>query len=115
MEDPNTLGGIGQFFVDVLLPIGTWAIPVTLVLMLLGMLWGMIQNPRAAIKSVAGLAVVVVIFLVAYSSADPTNYSDNAATDAVVKLVSAGLLTLGILIGLTVLSMIVSAVWDVVK
>lgn len=102
-------------FVNILLPLGTYLIPVTLGLMVLGMLWGMARNPKGAVKSLAGLAVIAIVFFVAYSSADPTNYSSIEVSDNVVKLVEAGLVTLVVCLGLTIAAMLFSGVRNLVK
>jgi len=104
-----------DFFVNVLLPLGSYLIPVTLGMMLLGMIVGMLRNPKGAVKSLSGLAVIVVVFIIAYSSADPTNYSSVAASEGVVKLVEAGLVTLAVVLGLSIIAVIGSGIKNLVK
>ena len=104
-----------EVFVNILLPIGTYLIPITLGLMVLGMLWGMARQPKSAIKSLGGLAVMIVIFFVAYSSADTTNYSTIPVSDNVVRIVEAGLVTLGVILVLTLVAVIFSGIRNLVK
>jgi hypothetical protein len=104
-----------DFFVNILLPLGSYLIPVTLGLMVLGMVLGMLRNPKGAVKSLAGLGVIVVVFIIAYSSADPTNYSSVPASEGVVKLVEAGLVTLVVVLGLTLIAVVGSGIKNLVK
>jgi len=104
-----------SFFTNVLLPAGIYLIPVSLLLMVVGMLWGMASNPKSAVKSIAGILAMVAVFLVAYSMADPTNYSDMPASDTTVKAVQAGLVTFTVLLVITVVAMIGSAIRDIIK
>jgi hypothetical protein len=103
------------FFTNVVLPLGVYLIPVSFLLMALGLLWGMASNPRGAIKSLAGIGVMALIFLIAYQTADPTNYSSIPATDTVVKIVEAGLVTFLILLAITLMAMIGSGVRNLIK
>jgi hypothetical protein len=104
-----------SFFTNVVLPAGIYLIPVALIMMVVGMLWGMASNPKGAVKSVAGILALVAIFLVAYSMADPTNYSDMPASDNTVKAVQAGLVTFTVLLVITVVAMVGSAIRDIIK
>jgi hypothetical protein len=103
------------FFTNVVLPLGVYLIPVSLGLMLLGLLWGMASNPRGAVKSLAGMAVMALIFIIAYQTADPTNYSSIPATASTVKAVQAGLTTFVVLLVVTLLAMIGSGVRNLIK
>jgi hypothetical protein len=104
-----------DFFVNVLLPIGFYLIPVTLGLMVLGMLWGMARQPKSAIKSLGGLAVMIIIFFAAYSAADTTNYSTIPVSDNVVRIVEAGLVTLAVVLVLALIAVVFSNIRRLVK
>ncbi|GEM_PF-1230913 len=104
-----------SFFTNVVLPAGIYLIPVALVMMAVGMLWGMVSNPKSAVKSVAGILAMVAIFLVAYTMSDSTNYSDMPASDTTVKAVQAGLITFTVLLVITVVAVIGSAIKDILK
>lgn len=104
-----------DFFVNILLPLGTYLIPITLGLMVLGMLWGMFRQPKSAIKSLGGLVVMIVVFFAAYSAADTTNYSSLQVSDSVVRIVEAGLVTLAIILVLTLAAMLFSGIRNLIK
>ncbi|MBI1193833.1 MAG: hypothetical protein GC205_11775 [Bacteroidetes bacterium] len=104
-----------SFFTNVVLPAGIYLIPVALIMMVVGMLWGMASNPKSAVKSIAGILAMVAIFLVAYAMSNSTNYSDMPASDGTVKAVQAGLITFTVLLVITVVAMIGSAIKDLLK
>lgn len=104
-----------SFLTNILLPAGLILIPVSFVLMVLGLFWGMASNPKGAVKSIIGIAVMIVIFLLAYATADGSNNSAITTSVGTIKLIQAGLVTFTVLLGVTVLAMIGSAVRDLIK
>ena len=104
-----------SFFTNIVLPAGLIMITVSLIMMVLGLLWGMASNPKGAVKSIAGILAMVVIFVVAYATADGTNNSAMAATTGTVKAIQAGLVTFVVLLCITIASMIGSAIRDLIK
>jgi uncharacterized membrane protein len=96
----------------VLLPLGIYMIPESLILLVLGMVWSMASNPKGAIKSLAGILAIVVIYIIAYTMADPTNNAPIPASAGIVKAVEAGLVTFVVLLAITLIAMIGSLFRD---
>ena len=90
-------------------------IPISFILLGVGMIWSMASNPKGAIKSIAGVLVMVIIYLIGYSMADPTNTAPIPASGSIVKAVEAGLVTFIVLLIITVAAMFFAMVRDFTK
>ena len=105
-----------SFLVNILLPASLIMIAITAFLAFLFPLISAVTNPRGAVKGIAGFAVLGVIFIIAYSTAsadNPSPYVDVSENTA--KLVSAGLTTVGILLLLTIVSVVYSFLSNLLK
>ncbi|MEH0154940.1 hypothetical protein V6R21_12415 [Limibacter armeniacum] len=54
-------------FVDYLVPLTVWLVPIAAVLAILGSVLKMAMTPKAALQTLIGVAVLVVIFFIGYS------------------------------------------------
>ena len=82
------------------------------------LIFGLVQlagDPKGAIKGIGGLIVVIAIFFIIYSSADPDSamlarLSDFSVTDGQSKMITGAIWTALILAGIAVVSTAVSEV-----
>ncbi len=83
-------------------------------------LFNVAKNPKSAIRSLIGLAIVAVVVLVAYSLSDATPIytpgNPEGYTDAMeLKLSDTGLITTYIALGVAVLSIVVTEAYKLFK
>lgn len=83
-------------------------------------LFNIAKNPKSAIRSLIGLAIVAVIVLIAYSLSDATPIytpgNPEGYTDAMeLKLSDTGLITTYIALGIAVLSILVTETYKLFK
>ena len=76
------------------------------------------QNPKSAIRSLIGLAIVAVVVLIAYSLSDATPVytpSNNYTNAMELRLSDTGLITTYFALGIAVLSIVVTEVYKLFK
>lgn len=83
-------------------------------------LFNIAKNPKSAVRSLIGLAIVAVIVLIAYSLSDATPIytpgNPEGYTDAMeLKLSDTGLITTYIALGIAVLSILVTETYKLFK
>ncbi|MFT7589974.1 MAG: hypothetical protein ACI959_002195 [Limisphaerales bacterium] len=61
-----------SFFIDILIKVGWYLVPATFILTFLAMILGVVREPKESIKFVVGFAVLIIIFVIAYNTADST-------------------------------------------
>lgn len=84
--------------------------------------WDLIKFPKSAIKFLIGLAVLLVVFFILYSTADPSvseafqgKYEENNITDTISKFISAGTITAVGLVLIAAVLMILGAIRNAFK
>lgn len=100
---------------NIAIPVGIILVVICTVLFIVSMVAGILQNVKGSVKLLIGVGVVIVIFFIAYamsSDANPTAV-DLSATN--VKFITAGILTMAILIVLTFVIAIGTAIYDAIK
>ncbi|CDN31698.1 hypothetical protein BN938_1612 [Mucinivorans hirudinis] len=92
---------------------------VTVGLAILMPLIGIVQNPKGALKSLVGLAIVAVVVLIAYgmSSADPITLADGKLIDSafVLKFTDTALYTVFFAFGGVILAIVGSEFYRMFK
>ena len=85
-------------------------------------LWQMISSPKNSLKGIIGVAVIALLFFALYSSADTDTASAISTTiqkfdisDNVSKLISGGILTTGILAGVSLVAMVLFEIYNIFK
>ncbi|MFN3939972.1 MAG: hypothetical protein ACK4IY_05260 [Chitinophagales bacterium] len=100
---------------NIAIPVGIILVLICTVLFIVSMVAGILQNVKGSSKLLIGVGVVLAIFFIAFtmsSDANPTSVDLSAAN---VKFITAGILTMAILIVLTFVIAIGTAIYDALK
>lgn len=92
---------------------------VTIFLVIVLPLFNLAKNPRAAIRSLVGIAIVAIVFAIAYFFADDTAIQATATkiydNKLELKLSDTGLFMTYAAFGITVISIVVTEVYNLFK
>ena len=101
------------------------AIALIVICAILALFFGLVYtvlHPKQSMKAIIGIVALIVIFFIGYSAADPDASGALAQTilefniqDTASKLISAGIITTGVLGGLAVASLILFELYNIVK
>lgn len=112
--DVSTEGGI-----SIMLTFAGVMFALTAAMVILMPIFGILQNPKSAAKSLIGIAVVAVIFVVAYalSGAEPITLASGKVLDDVAELrfADVALFATYIMAGLLVVTMVGSELYKAIK
>ncbi len=95
---------------------------IAIVLMLVGVIMDLIQNRKTSLKMVIGIVALIIVFIILYTTAtydvggkwDALNTEFGVAEKS-SKFISAGIWTCGILLVISILSIVVSEVKNFFK
>ena len=100
---------------NIALPAGFILVVICAALFVISMFAGILQNIKGSIKLIVGLGVILVIFFISYAMASDSNPAAIELNSGTVKFVTAGIITMAVLIVLTVVTAIVTAIVDALK
>lgn len=100
---------------NIALPAGVILVIICSALFIISMMAGILQNIKGSLKLLVGVGVILVIFFISYAMASDANPTLIEMSSGNVKFVTAGIITMGALIVLTVVIAIGAVIYDIVK
>lgn len=100
---------------NIVLPAGVILIGICTVLFIISLLAGILQNIKGSLKLLIGLGIVLAIFFVSFAMASDVNPAAIDVSGSTVKFVTAGIITMAVLIVVAVLTAIGTAIVDAFK
>ena len=88
---------------------------ISILIVLVFSIMSFADEPKKSLRSILGFAAVVIIFLIAYSSASGENLSKMDVSETYVKMVGGSLSLLYIIGGVAVISIVASEIYSFFK
>lgn len=86
-----------------------------LAIVLIFAVYTLIDEPKKSIRAMIAFAAIVIVFLIAYSTASTVNPSEIDVTEKYVRFVGGSLTMLYVIGGLSVLSLVGSEIYSLIK
>lgn len=108
-----------EIFTEYLLPLTIYLTPITAILALGGSLLSMARDPKKAVQSLIGVAVLVALFFIGYSMADSSvttkQVEEFNMTEDISKMVGGTLYMLYGMFGITIAVVIWNSIAKIIK
>lgn len=119
-DDFETLYGVSQFTTTS--GIGVFLVGAAIVIMLLGGIYGLIVNPKSAIKFLIGFGILLVLCLILYFGIGDNNtvevrnlMEEENISSNVSKMINAGIFSTLALLGIALVTMILGELRNAFK
>ncbi|HET8963498.1 MAG TPA: hypothetical protein VFM99_06350 [Chitinophagales bacterium] len=94
---------------------GVILIGICTVLFIISLMAGILQNIKGSLKLLIGVGIILVIFFISFAMASDVNPAAIDVSGSTVKFVTAGIITMAVLIVVAVITAIGTAIVDAFK
>ncbi|MBK7108103.1 MAG: hypothetical protein KA954_08845 [Chitinophagales bacterium] len=100
---------------NIVLPAGVILIAICTILFVFSLFAGIFQNLKGSLKLLIGVGIILVIFFISFAMASDVNPAAIDVSGGTVKFVTAGIITMAVLIIVAVVTAIGTAIVDAFK
>lgn len=104
-----------NFMVNIALPVGLIMAGLAAILFVVSMMAGILQNIKGSYKLLIALGAIILVFMVGYATASEENPTTIELSASTIRFISAGIVTMVTLVLVSIISIVGTAIYNVIK